>query len=428
MSQWTDRYNQNPIHNSLSAIQTALAAIDTGSFKGQEAALHSYERVVQAFQLTKARLQVADPDLTPPPPLNNLNSHWQAVLAELAAFRKDKNVGHLNNANAHVDNVVTSLSTLIVPLSPIDLESLKESAASYRRTLGQYLHNLDEEASAIRTKMASLTTDLNRLSTEAATVKQRSDSMIASYQQQFSTSEEKRRTDFQTAEAQRKKDFDILLAQKVNEWIAAMKQQQTEYQSIVQRVSQDLNTVQAGATERANSILADIQRNKEKADQLVGIITDTGMVGGYQHVANQERDSAKNWRKVALGSLLALAVFAVIAFIETISQQLRWDLFAARLFVATSLGILAAYAALQAEKHERNERKNRKTELELASISPYLYGLPPDQQNKIRGELAMRLFGQSEAPEPTSERKTTGSVLDVLKMALETIETMAKKQ
>ena len=125
--------------------------------------------------------------------------------------------------------------------------------------------------------------------------------------------------------------------------------------------------------------------------------------------------------------MVALVGFAIFAFVATLGQDVKWSAFGARIFVAMAFGILSAYAALQADKHQRAERKNRKTELELASISPYLHDLPIVQQHKIKEELAMRLFGQKDTMDSKIDKKTTGSVLDLLRMALESIDSLSKK-
>ena len=95
--------------------------------------------------------------------------------------------------------------------------------------------------------------------------------------------------------------------------------------------------------------------------------------------------------------------------------------------MAVTFGILAAYAARLADKHESIERKNRKMELELAAIDPYLSELPVNTRHKIKEELASRLFAQSEQPEIITNSKTSGSVFDLLRMALETISNLTKK-
>lgn len=61
-------------------------------------------------------------------------------------------------------------------------------------------------------------------------------------------------------------------------------------------------------------------------------------------------------------------------------------------------------------------------ELEIASIDPFIAGLPEDQRNKVKESLTDKLFGQQVLP-LTSEKEEefTGSILDISKMAVEAL-------
>lgn len=427
MSKLADRYDNHPLHNTLRTVQTHLNDLNTELLKTSEDALASFERLILVSELLRKRLESTDPNLVPTQTLNNLNSSFQAILNEVSAFKNDKNLNRFTNTNSQIENILIYLSNIVVPATPTDLEAIREAASTYRRSVGQLLRAIDEEQSGIKNKFASLSNDLAKLSNEINAQKQRTDSLIANFQQQFSTSEDKRRTEFTSAEGERKKQSDALFSKKESEWNQIIAQKKTEYDALLKQTSDALTKLQTESIEKVNKLISQIDDGKKKAQDLVGIITDTGMVGGYQKVANEEKQSARNWRKVALGSLIALVGFAMFAFIETLGHEIRWDQFATRIFVAVSFGILAAYAALQADKHEKTERRNRKTELELASILPYLHDLPQDKQFKIREELAMKMFGQTESYETNTDKKTTGSVLDLLKLAMETIENLSKK-
>ncbi len=166
---------------------------------------------------------------------------------------------------------------------------------------------------------------------------------------------------------------------------------------------------------------------REKAAELITIITNTGLIGGYQKIANKEHTTSTRWHTIAILSFMGLIAFALLAFLATLPEQFHWGKVGSRAFVALTFGILAAYAARLADKHEAIERKNRKMELELAAIDPYLLELPVETRHKIKEELASRLFGQSEQTEITTDSKTSGSAFDLLRMALETIGNLTKK-
>ncbi len=65
-------------------------------------------------------------------------------------------------------------------------------------------------------------------------------------------------------------------------------------------------------------------------------------------------------------------------------------------------------------------------ELELASIDPYLIDLPQEKQHEIKESLASRLFAQIDSEANQLNSKTSGSVIDLLKMALNAIQDLSK--
>ena len=118
-----------------------------------------------------------------------------------------------------------------------------------------------------------------------------------------------------------------------------------------------------------------------------------------------------------------------MAFAGTISSEFAWPRFAARAFVAVTFGLLAAYAARQADRFDAAEAQNRRTELALASLDPFLVGVPEGDQHELKKQLAVRFFG----PEPlqeTSQQMTPvkGNAADLLRLALQTISDLAKQK
>ena len=67
-------------------------------------------------------------------------------------------------------------------------------------------------------------------------------------------------------------------------------------------------------------------------------------------------------------------------------------------------------------------------QLELVAITPYLHDLPEDKQIEIKLALSEKLFGQGEESGGKLDSKTTGTLVDVLKMAVEAIKSFASKQ
>lgn len=162
-------------------------------------------------------------------------------------------------------------------------------------------------------------------------------------------------------------------------------------------------------TEQIKMLMDELEKYRKYAQKLVGIIANTGMVSGYQRIANQERRAAIIWNILAIIGMIGLITFAIYSFTYISHDSFNWTILVGRIFVAGSFGAFAAYAARQANIHQQLERYNRKMELELASIDPYLASLPQEVRDYIKGTLAERLFAQNNlsginiSPQPSSQ-------------------------
>jgi hypothetical protein len=409
-------------------MENLLAELDDQEFKEQADVIPAIERIRQVLTLTKSRLDSCDPALVAISILDKLNNSLQPTISETTAFRNNKNLAHLHNANTHIDNILIYLSNIVVPLGSPDVDGIRESVSSYRRSVGQLLRKIEDEVQDLRTGLTNANDGLKQLADEIKSQKQRADSVISNFQEQFSAAESQRREDFQKSENERKSKSESLYAEKEKEWDAIIEEKDELYNALFDKSKNALNELEQNSHAKVENLINTINENKTKAEELVGIITDTGMVGGYQRVANQERMAALLWRIGAVASFGGLIYFAIEAFFSTLNISLGWGHFAGRAFVAAACGVLGAYAALQADKHQKEERRSRRMELELASISPYIHELPEEDQIEIKKDLAQRMFGKEEPTDRKVDKKTSGSILDTLKLAIEAINNFAKKQ
>lgn len=63
-----------------------------------------------------------------------------------------------------------------------------------------------------------------------------------------------------------------------------------------------LEELSSQLNERSENTVNKIESLKDKAERLVHVIANTGMVGGYQRVANEERNAGRFWDAVSLCS------------------------------------------------------------------------------------------------------------------------------
>jgi vacuolar-type H+-ATPase subunit H len=96
---------------------------------------------------------------------------------------------------------------------------------------------------------------------------------VADFQKQFSEAEERRRQEAQAAEDKRKGLF---------ETAEADRKERSKKSLEVREVN-------------AKSLLDEIEAKRTRAEELVYVIANTGMVGGYQQVANRALRQSIVW-------------------------------------------------------------------------------------------------------------------------------------
>jgi hypothetical protein len=277
----------------------------------------------------------------------------------------------------------------------------------------------------LQQRLTELQTQLETTQNEIQTQKGRLDTAIAEFQQQFSKQQDARQEQFTAAEKERTEGFSKALDERDKKFDEVSDAHKERFDKICDAASDKLAKLHEETTVQIKSYIGTLDEYKEKAEKLVHVIGNTGMVGGYQKTANTERTTARVWQVLAVLSLGGFIWFAVSLSSAALAAQISWGNFGARAVVAFAFGIAAAFCARQSDRHEDSEAYNRRIELELASIDPYLVGLPDDTQHAVKVELAKRLFGQK--PTPKKQQKVSGTNADLLRMTIETITELAKK-
>jgi len=75
---------------------------------------------------------------------------------------------------------------------------------------------------------------------------------------------------------------------------------------------------------------------------------------------------------------------------------------AVRLLYAIAITAPAWYTAKESARHRTNSDRARQTELELASLGPFIELLPDDKKEKIREEMTKLYFGRDIQPHTAS--------------------------
>lgn len=439
MAKWIEKFESHPVHKILSRIDEIHMDVEEAASSIDSDAVEDLDRILQSLALFKKILGSVDPVFVSIPNLDSANNTLTQIFNELNNFRNDKNKQHLGSANGQINNILAIIQHLNPILSSNGIENIREAATSFRRSASQFMRNIEDDRSKIEKQFSELSEKFRELANDVGNQKGRLDKAITEFQKQFSEAEDRRRTEFANAEKERldkfanaensrEKEYSSVQQSLQGEYAAAKEKNSNSFEKFMNDSKQSFEEALANFNDTIESTFDIIQKHKNRAEKLIGVITNTGMVGGYQKIANKEQRASMIWHSIAILSLLGLVGFAIYAFASTLSPEVNWGQIFAKAFVSVTFGISAAYAAKQADKHELSELKNRRMELELASIDPYLIDLPEVKRHEIKERLAKRLFARSETNPIQINTKTSGSIIDLLKLALEAIEKLAKSK
>jgi hypothetical protein len=416
------------------------------------ASSHCHRTILPQFVLSPqaARLRAADPLLLHPKPLGNIESHSRQIREAIAGFRSTRDRGNLETANSHSDSILASAAQLALAAAPDQSESV-DAVKIVRQRSEELLRALTKEEGRIRDQVTKLQVDVQSTVQEVTSQKGRLDKAIAEYQQQFSSAESARqsqatealnthsqRLDQTLTEAQKRLQESFQQADKRLD--GAVTEGQAKLQNLLKSANDRTDSTLKEAADKASAQHASQQQSgqavidqledfREKAENLLHVIGSTGMAGEYQKVADSARLATFRWQVIATFSMLVLVAFAAWTFFDTQGGDIQWGAVVGRAFVVVTAGVLAAYAVRQSDRYSEIEIANRRYQLELSSIDPYLANLPEQDQQKVKLQLAEKLFGNASRAVPAaSAEEFSGTLKEPLLMTLTIIREVMKKR
>ncbi len=393
MTSWDDRITDHGIHSTFADLQRELD--DAGAGLGDADELEALTRLQRIIALAVSSLDASDTELVPPALLDRMDSAAHAILNEISNFRSNGNAAHLDAANVQADGFLEQEAALPVVSTVEGADEVREAVASARRSMGQHLRRVEEQAGAVREELTGLKESIEGARAEIDQQKARLDTAIADYQAQFSSAQDERSRTFEQAAAEHRAAFGEAISRVQQEGETATSQARSRFDEISRSLE-----------EEGRTRLDDLDNLKEQAVRVVSVIGSTGVTGNYQRVANEEKRIADLWRYGAVVAFTAAAVGnGFVLIFEFVYRLGITALLAARLSISIPLLALAGYAVAESRYHRHREGSNRQVELQLASLDPYIAEFPEVAKHKVKEEAVNRFF-PGLATEPTHTADT----------------------
>jgi hypothetical protein len=392
MSTWIERVTNHAVWQRIQESQRIISeALGTAT---PEEARTDLERLETCIAFIDTSLKSVDTILLTPSVLNTIDQNLISCQNEIKAYISNKNRQHLVNANNNIDNAVTA--TAQIPRAPSGKEGVEaiKSIDQVRNSAELSLASLNKQGDGLKQALDKISSQLNTLEPAINDQKQRLDKALATQQEQFSKAQDDRNKEFS--------------------------KERSELSTQSKAFADSLQTTADGTLSELTSI-------RDKAQNLLHIIGNTGMAGEYAKTANNAKLVSYGWQFVAFAALIGLLVFAFDAYQAIRAPDFNVSATLGRAFVAAAVGILAAYASRQADIYRKSEERARRYQLVLSSIDPYVASLKEDQREAVKIELAKALFGQNLIDAKDGEApKFDGNITEVLKLLVQIVQASAK--
>ncbi|QCO68027.1 hypothetical protein E5843_10105 [Luteimonas yindakuii] len=308
--------------------------------------------------------------------LNQMNSHLQAPINELTAFVANTNAGHLANAVAQLDQNVLSYTWAFLPkINPLSKAEAGEVVDYLQERSRQTIEQLDGQKEQLASTIARLT---EVTQTQEASLKELKESQ-ALLKAEMAASLSNLETSFNKAQLQRDTDFSEL----------------------VNDSKEELAKSERNFKRQADAVIESLEKHKVDAARIVQVVGDIGVTGNYQNIANNETGQANLWRWITIALFASGLIMAGITFYKFYHEPVTTTntlAIAVRLLYALAIAAPAFYTARESARHRTNADRARQTELELASLGPFIELMKDEDKEEIRKSLIRTYFGRSVDP------------------------------
>ncbi len=397
-------YKSHPIWSLVAQIAevTENEAFHEPAFAENEQYSFARDKVFATTRVMRAYLEQTPAVLASIQGLNQIQSNFQNVVNEINAFIANKNPAHVVNAANLIDqNVLPQLWSFAPRLHELDQSVVSETVENIRNASLITIKNLKQEEVSLTEKISSLSQEVNAQQAKLETL---SDAVAA-----------------QKAEAM------AITAQVQKEYAETEAKRNVDFIKTIDDFKEVFNNYEVESKLKAAELITTLETNRDDAAKIVQVVGNIGVTGNYQKIANSESKQANLWRWIAVGMFslgILTAMLTLVKFWElpfTPENELSALI---RLLYAFAISTPAWYAAKESARHRSNADRARQTELELASLGPFIELMPDDKKLLIREKLIEIYFGNGVASHEVNE---SVQLKDFKDFALGAIKTLSRQ-
>ena len=388
-------YKNHQIHGTLSRLNELVDDEifgDSELFTDDTAAFNK-SKLIEFARYLKLLIEGTPANLTSTPALTSINSNLQNVVSEITSFIANRNVGHLANAVSCIENNVL----------PHTWGFANIGRNLPKKELAEFLNSIDEQSQSfamhLEAKRAAIQSQLEQSSDFLESLSENLKAQQASF-------------DFLV------KEQDKSLANLQSAFDEKEAARQDEFDSRIKHYNQNIDQIAHGLEGNAEAVISQLEIYREQAARIVQSVGTIGITGNYKNIADSEKEAANLWRWITLAIFASGIVLAIATFFkfyrEPVTAQNIWAI-AVRLMYALAIAAPALYTARESARHRTNSDRARQSELELASLGPFIELMEDSQKEEIRKSLVPKYFGKSIDPHKIESSIDTAQIVEAIK-------------
>jgi hypothetical protein len=185
MSRWIQQFE----NHAFQPVWEKILGVTEDILVDDETIVTSVEEIARFKKVVtylSGLLEACDPELIPPSTWDNYHAQSNSCLQQVNNYQSNRNIGHITNANEHLNNLLTYLR----PYQVVAGKAAKSASASfvaYTKTINSNLNSFQSEANSILEAMSQYKESASNHATESELSNQRIKELEKSY---FDDSEE----------------------------------------------------------------------------------------------------------------------------------------------------------------------------------------------------------------------------------------------
>ena len=147
MSRWNEQFEAHPFQEVWRLLKSHTEEVSVED-ETVITSVQDIARLKKAIAYIDGIIKGLDPELVPLATWDNFNSQAAAADGQINSYNSNKNIAHINKANAHVDNLLTYVRPYMMAEGKI-AKTLNSSIKQYAKTIDEHGELLSKSTSKI---------------------------------------------------------------------------------------------------------------------------------------------------------------------------------------------------------------------------------------------------------------------------------------